>query len=52
MMQSPAADGSGNAELIYVTHPAREGALKAVLAEIEASDVLAGEPMLIRMLEE
>ncbi|MDR1088478.1 MAG: homoserine dehydrogenase [Coriobacteriales bacterium] len=50
MMQSSAADGSGNAELIYVTHPTREGALKAVLAEIEASAVLAGTPVLIRML--
>ena len=50
MMQYPAADGSENAELIYVTHPTREGNLKAVLAEIEVSGVLAGEAVLIRML--
>ena len=50
MMQSPVVDDSGTAELIYVTHPTREGDLKAVLAEIEASSILAGEPVLIRML--
>jgi len=50
MMQYPAADGSDNAELIYVTHPIKEGDLRAVLAEIEASGILSGEAVLIRML--
>lgn len=51
MMQSPATDESGNVELIYVTHPTREGNLKAVLAEIEASNTLVGKAVLLRMLE-
>lgn len=50
MMQGPAAAGSDHAELIYVTHPTREGDLKKVLADIEASGVLAGEAVLIRIL--
>ena len=50
MMQYPAEDDPGIAELIYVTHPTREGDLKAVLAEIEASGILAREAVLIRML--
>ncbi|MCL2806702.1 MAG: homoserine dehydrogenase [Coriobacteriia bacterium] len=50
MMQYPAADGSGNAELIFVTHPTREGDLKAVVAEIEKLGMLADEAVLIRML--
>ena len=50
MMQYPAVDVDGVAELIYVTHPTKEGDLKAVIAEIEASGILAGEAVLIRML--
>jgi len=50
MMQYPSTDDSGIAELIYVTHPTREGDLKAVVAEIEASGILAAEAVLIRML--
>ena len=50
MMQYPATDDASKAELIYVTHPTKEGDLKAVLAEIEASGILAGEAVLIRML--
>lgn len=50
MMQSPSAEGSGNAELIYVTHPTPEGNLKSVLQEIEDAHILSGEAVLIRML--
>ncbi|MCL2530162.1 MAG: homoserine dehydrogenase [Coriobacteriia bacterium] len=50
MMQYPSTDESGIAELIYVTHPTREGDLKAVVAEIETSGILAAEAVLIRML--
>jgi homoserine dehydrogenase len=43
-------DTPATVELIYVTHPTREGNLKAVIASIEASGVLAGEAVLLRML--
>jgi homoserine dehydrogenase len=39
----------GTAELIYVTHTARESAIRATLAGIEATGILAGEPVLIRV---
>jgi homoserine dehydrogenase len=48
VMQSPGAPGQ--AELIYVTHPTQEGSLKAVLNTIEQSNVLTGEPVLIRIM--
>jgi homoserine dehydrogenase len=49
VMQSPS--DTGKAELIYVTHPTREGDLKAVLDSIEAADVLIGKPVLIRIMD-
>lgn len=50
MVQYPASEGSGSTELIYVTHPTREADILAVVAEIEASGILVGEVVLIRML--
>ncbi len=50
MMQYPSEENPANAELIFVTHPTREGDLQSVLSEIEASGILIGEAVLIRML--
>ncbi|MDR2671745.1 MAG: homoserine dehydrogenase [Coriobacteriales bacterium] len=44
-----AAEGTTN--LIYVTHPTREGDLKAVLAEIQSGGILSGTPVLIRIMD-
>ncbi|MDR2107912.1 MAG: homoserine dehydrogenase [Coriobacteriales bacterium] len=49
-LQQAAGDGQ-TAELVYVTHSAREGALRATLAAIEASGVLVAEPVVIRVME-
>jgi homoserine dehydrogenase len=49
-LQQAASDGA-RAELIYVTHSAREGDLRACLKTIEASGVLTAEPVLIRVME-
>jgi homoserine dehydrogenase len=47
MVQRGAHDGT--AELIYVTHTARESAIRATLAGIEKTGILTGEPVLIRV---
>jgi homoserine dehydrogenase len=47
MVQRGAKDGT--AELIYVTHTARESAVRATLEGIEATGILAGAPVLIRV---
>jgi homoserine dehydrogenase len=47
MVQRGAQDGT--AELIYVTHVARESAIRATLAGIEATGILTGPPVLIRV---
>jgi homoserine dehydrogenase len=39
------------AELVYVTHSAREGALRETLAAIRESGVLEAEPVVIRVME-
>jgi homoserine dehydrogenase len=39
----------GTAELIYVTHTAKESAIRATLAGIEATGILTGAPVLIRV---
>jgi homoserine dehydrogenase len=39
----------GTAELIYVTHTAKESAIRATLEGIEATGILAGAPVLIRV---
>ncbi|MDR2492830.1 MAG: homoserine dehydrogenase [Coriobacteriales bacterium] len=49
MMQGAADDSDGTAQLIYVTHPVREGALRATLEGIQATGVLTGEPVVIRV---
>jgi homoserine dehydrogenase len=49
VMQSPGEEGT--ADLIYVTHPTREGDLKAVLAAIKESGVLLGNPVLVRIMD-
>ena len=41
----------GIAQLIYVTHPTREGDIQATLAEIKRAGVVAGSPVLVRMVE-
>jgi homoserine dehydrogenase len=49
LQQADASDGI--AELIYVTHPAREGDLRATLAAIQDTGVLTAEPVIIRVME-
>jgi homoserine dehydrogenase len=40
---------SGNVELIYVTHPAREASIQQALAAMQATDALTAAPVLIRV---
>jgi homoserine dehydrogenase len=40
-----------DAELIYVTHTAKESAIRATLADIEKTGILTGTPVLIRVVE-
>ncbi|MDR1082707.1 MAG: homoserine dehydrogenase [Coriobacteriales bacterium] len=47
MVQRGAHDGT--AELIYVTHTAKESAIRATLSGIEAAGILTGVPVLIRV---
>ncbi|MDR2587409.1 MAG: homoserine dehydrogenase [Coriobacteriales bacterium] len=47
MVQRGAQDGT--AELIYVTHAAKESAVRATLEGIEATGLLTGTPVLIRL---
>jgi homoserine dehydrogenase len=47
MVQRGATDGT--AELIYVTHTAQESAIRATLAGIEATGILTGPAVLIRV---
>lgn len=51
LLGSEDARGHRTANLIYVTHPARESDLKAVLEEIRDSGVLVAEPVLIRIMD-
>ncbi|MDR0501301.1 MAG: homoserine dehydrogenase [Coriobacteriales bacterium] len=49
MQQADTAFGTEVAELIYMTHPAREGDLQAVLAQIKNASLLVSEPVIIRV---
>jgi homoserine dehydrogenase len=49
MVQRPTT-GDG-AELIYVTHTAKESAIRATLAGIEKTGILTGTPVLIRVVD-
>jgi homoserine dehydrogenase len=48
MHQNDAEDST--AQLVYVTHPVREGDLRAALADIQGSSVVSGEPVVIRLM--
>jgi homoserine dehydrogenase len=50
MLQYPDPEDPTLAELIFVTHPTREGDLQSVLREIEDTGILVDEAVLIRML--
>jgi hypothetical protein len=45
------ATAPATANLIYVTHPSREGDIKAVLDQIQASGILSADPLLLRIMD-